>query len=127
MVFDDLRQYIEACKEVGDWKVIDGADWNLEIGALTEAAAELIPQPPMLLFDRIKGYPPGYRVVSLLFAAYKRGALALDLPPEKSKIELIRLAARKIKSAKPVPPKEIEAEKAPVMENRLRDEDVDLL
>jgi 4-hydroxy-3-polyprenylbenzoate decarboxylase len=126
MVFNDLREYIEACKNVGEWKTIEGADWNLEIGALTEAAAELIPQPPMLLFDPVKGYPLGYRVVSLLFAAYKRGAIALDLPPDKNKLELVRLAARKIKSARPIPPREVEVDEAPVMENRMKGEQVDL-
>jgi 4-hydroxy-3-polyprenylbenzoate decarboxylase len=127
MVFNDLRAYIDACKEVSPSKMIEGADWHLEIGALTEAAAELMSQPPLLLFDHIKGYPPGYRIVSLLFADYRRGAIALDLPPEKSKLELLRLAARKIKTARPIPPRELEVDDAPVMENRMRGEDVDLL
>ena len=42
-VFDDLRQFIEAAKKMSDWKEIKGADWNLEIGTLIEATAELIP------------------------------------------------------------------------------------
>ena len=71
---NDLRGFIEASKKISDWKEIKGADWDLEIGALIETAAELIPQPPMLLFDEIKGYPPGFRVAALLFASYKRAA-----------------------------------------------------
>src|SRR5919199_1794935 len=45
-VFDDLRTFLAACQEADDWRQIDGADWDLEIGALTEAAADLLPSPP---------------------------------------------------------------------------------
>ena len=105
--FDDLRHFIEAAKKVSEFREIKGADWDLEIGALIEATAELIPQPPMLLFDEIKGYPPGFRILALPFASYKRVALALGLPHDRSKLELVRLASRKIRSARPIPPKEV--------------------
>ncbi len=124
-IFDDLRQFIDAAKKVGEWREIKKADWNLEIGALIEATAELIPQPPMLIFDEIKGYPAGFRVLGLSFAAYKRVALALGLPPDKSKLELVRIAARKIRAAKPIPPREVS--RAPVMENVMTGSQVDLL
>jgi UbiD family decarboxylase len=123
--FDDLRSFIAACQEVDRWHQIDGADWDLEIGALTEATAELIPEPPMLLFDRIKDYPPGYRVASLTLASYKRVALALGLPIDKPKLELVRLAARKIKGVQPIPPEEVTS--SPLMENVLTGDAVDLL
>src|SRR5712691_11864893 len=116
-VFDDLREFIDACKEIDEWREIEGADWDQEMGALTEATAETIPEPPMLLFDRIKGYPAGYRAVSLFLASYKRFALALGLPVDKTRLELVRLAARKIKDVKPIPP--VEVAKGPVMENIL--------
>lgn len=123
-VFDDLRQFVEAAKKVGEWREIKNANWDLEIGALIEATAELIPQPPLLIFDEIKGYPAGFRVLGLSFAAYKRVALALGLPPDRSKLELVRLASRKIHSAKPIPPKEIA--RPPVMENVMTGAQVDL-
>jgi len=122
--FDDLRQFIDASKKVAEWREIKKADWNLEIGALIEATAELIPQPPLLIFDEIKGYPAGYRVLGLSFAFYKRVALALGLPPDRSKLELVRLASRKIGSAKPIAPKEVS--RAPVMENVMTGAQVDL-
>lgn len=123
-VFDDLRQFVAAAKKVSDWREIKGADWNLEIGALIESAAELIPQPPLLIFDEIKGYPAGFRILGLSFAAYKRVALALGLPPDKTKLELVRLASRKIRSARPIPPEEVS--RAPVMENVMTGSQVDL-
>jgi len=122
---NDLRSFIEASKQVGDWKEIKGADWNLEIGALIESVAELITPPPMLLFDEIKGYPRGFRVAALLFANYKRVALALGLPHEKGKLELVRLAARKIKSSQAISP--VEVKSGPVMENVMRGNQIDLL
>ena len=123
-VLNDLRQFIEAAKEVGDWREIRKADWNIEIGALIEATAELIPQPPILIFDEIRDYPAGFRVVGLAFAAYKRVALALGLPPARSKLELVRLASRKIRSAQPIPPQEVV--RAPVTENVITGDEVDL-
>ena len=124
-VFDDLRQYIAAAKQMSAWKEITGADWNLEIGALIEATAELIPQPPLLIFDEIKGYPRGYRIVSLPYADFRRVALALGLPHDKSKLELVRLASKKIRSAKPLPPMEVG--RAPVMENIMTGKEVNIL
>src|SRR5690242_21340974 len=95
------------------------------IGALVESTAELVPQPPMLIFDKVKGYPAGYRVCSLPYAAYRRVALALGLPTDKPKLEILRLAARKVRSAEPVAPKEVGT--SPLFENKLTGGDVNLL
>src|ERR1043166_1545138 len=124
-VFDDLRQFIEGAKKITDWKEIKGANWDLEISTLIEATAELIPQPPMLLFDEIKDYPAGFRIVGLPWPAYNGVALAFGLPYEKNKLELVRLASRKVRSAQPIPPKEIS--RPPVMENTMTGSEVDLL
>src|SRR5205085_2632918 len=118
MVFDDLQSYIDAAMEVDEWRVIEDADWNEEIGALTEAVAELIPEPPMLLFDRIKGYPPGYRVVSLPMASAKRAALAMGLDIDGKTISQLRsMAEQKMKNVKPIPP--VEVPTGPVFENMI--------
>lgn len=124
-VFEGMQEFVEASRQIGECCMIEEADWNGEIGALVEATAELIPEPPLLLFDRIKGYPPGFRVASLPMASAKRAALALGLPMEgKSRAELRELAARKMQTAQPLPP--IEVEYAPVMENVLTGIDVDM-
>jgi len=123
--FDDLRTFIAACKEADRWQLIEGADWNVEIGAIVEATAELIPEPPLLLFDRIKGYPADHAVASLLTASSKRAALALGLPLDRTKLELVRLAARKVREARPIEPARVST--GEVMENILAEEDVDLL
>ena len=63
-MFNDLREYLEQAEALGELKTIEGADWELEIGTLTEIMAK--PNTPALLFDKIKGYDAGYRVVTNL-------------------------------------------------------------
>src|SRR5690242_20908780 len=75
LAYTDFRSFIEEAKKISDYRIIEGADWDAEIGALVESTAELVPQPPMLIFDKVKGYPAGYRVCSLPYAAYRRVAL----------------------------------------------------
>ena len=122
--YNDFRGFIEEAKKISDYRVIEGADWDAEIGALVESTAELVSQPPMLIFDKINGYPPGFRVCSLPYASYKRVALAMGLPVDKSKLEVLRLAARKVKAAKPIAPKEISS--SPLFENVLKGDEVNL-
>ena len=123
--YDGLRSFIADCEALGEIRTITGADWDLEIGALTETTSEQIPEPPALMFDRIKGYPEGYRVLSLPTASRVRTALALRLPTDLPRLELVREAARKVKEAPAVPP--VEVETGPVMQNVMRDNEVDLL
>ena len=58
----DLRKFIEILGEIDELKVIDGADWNCEIGAITEYLADH--NGPAVLFDNIKDYPAGHRVIA---------------------------------------------------------------
>lgn len=122
--YDGLRTFIELCRQHGELKDIDGADWNLEIGTLTEATAELLKEPPAILFDKVPGYEPGYRVLSLPIATFKRTALALGIPPDLPKNEMNRAAADKFKQSTPIPP--VEVETGPVMENVFTGDDVDV-
>ena len=121
--YHDFRGFIEEAKKISEWRLIEGADWDNEIGALIESTAELDSRP-MLLFDKIKGYPAGFRLVSLVFANYKRTALAFGISPDKSKLEVVRLLARKMKSGKAISPEVIKS--APLMENVMEGDAVDL-
>ena len=48
---------------MGELKRLNGADWNLEIATLAELIyRERSGVIPALLFDRIKGYPEGFRI-----------------------------------------------------------------
>ncbi|MBI4330135.1 MAG: UbiD family decarboxylase [Chloroflexi bacterium] len=123
---DDLRGFIARAQEIGEVKIIEGADWDLEIGAITAWQGES-GNSPLLLFDKIKGYPPGYRVVSNLFITPKRIALAQGLPPDAKGMDLVRAWRDQEKSKgefKPLPP--VEVASAPVKENVHTGSDVDL-
>ncbi len=122
--YDGLRTFLQLCEAHGEVKTIAGADWNLEIGAITESASELIKEPPALLFDEIKGYPKGHRVLSIPTASRVRMNLALGLPVDTPKMEIVRYAAKKMKAATPIPPAFVET--GPVMQNVMRGDDVDL-
>ena len=108
LAYRDFRGFVEKAQEVSDWRLVEGADWDKEIGALIEATAEL-PQPPMLVFDKIKDYPAGFRLVSLPYASYKRVALAFGLPADKnhsshrSEIKNRGSSAESIVTSDPVP------------------------
>ncbi len=78
-MFADLRDFINRCRHEGQFKLVEGADWNLELGIITEIEAHG-PNPSMLLFDKIGDYPPGYRVASNLFAWQK-----IDKSPKLSR------------------------------------------
>ena len=56
MPFNDLREFIDAAREIGQVKEIHGAHWHLEIGALTEMFAFKEPSP-LVLFDQIPDLP----------------------------------------------------------------------
>lgn len=122
--FNDLREYIELVRREDRCQLYEGVDCDLEMGAITELQC-LVENNPLLLFDNIKGFPAGYRVVSNVVNTARRVALALGLPHEASKIEMVRALRRKLNGIKgPVPA--VQVEKGPVMENIITGKDVDL-
>lgn len=120
----DLREFIERVKELGQLKVIENTDWDLEIGAITQLVAEK-PNPPVLLFDRIKNYKPGYRVCTIPLTSDDRSALVLGLPVGLNRMEIIRKLRKKF--AEPmnlILP--VEVRNGPILENVRTGNDVDL-
>jgi len=96
----------------------------LEIGAITELVAHR-DDGPAVLFDEIKDYPKGYRVLSNSLSSRKRLALTLDLPVGETKMDFVRTWRERYKKIKPIPPKFVK--KSPLFENVYKDKDVDLL
>ncbi len=80
MSYKDVREWIRQVEEMGELKIVEGADWNLEIGALSVLASKHKENSPALLFDRIKDYPAGYRILVGFFESLKRSALTTNLP-----------------------------------------------
>ncbi len=124
MLFNDLREYLQKADELGQVNRVEGADWHLEIGSITELQ-QSVPNAPMLLFDNIKGYPSGYRVVTDFVNTEFLLDLAMGFPLEARGIEIVRLWKEKLKEGvKPIPP--VEVSTGPVMENVHMGDEIDL-
>ena len=77
----DMRGYIEVLKEMGELRELDGVDLDLEVGALTERAAEK--EGDALLFNNFKNYPTGFRVITNVFRTCKRTGPAMGISRAK--------------------------------------------
>jgi len=123
--YEDLREWIEIVDEFGELKKISGADWNLEMGAITELIGrEGKYPPPAIVFDNIPGYPQGFRTIFGTTGSVQRMALTLGLTNVKSGTDLIKAYREKSKDLKPIPPKVVK--KAPILENIDSGKDIDL-
>ncbi|MCO6000331.1 UbiD family decarboxylase [Actinoallomurus rhizosphaericola] len=123
--FRDLRQYIEHLTEtLGEDEVrrVEGADWDLEIGAITELLAER--EGPALLFDDIPGYPTGFRVFTNFMGTAARCAVALGLPADTPKLDIVRAWKDMSRDLRLVSPVEVATGR--VLENVLEGDAVDL-
>jgi UbiD family decarboxylase len=124
-----LREYIEALETIGEVQHVEReVDWNLEIGAITRRVYET--DAPAPLFNNIKGYPKGFRVLGAPAAVSRqdglylaRVALSLGLEPHATGQELIH-ALTAARDRKGISPKRVPT--GPCKENIRLGEDVDL-
>ncbi len=80
----DLREWLRQVEEKEDLKLIEGAHWDLDIGFLTAYYWKEWKTSPALLFDKIQGSPPGFRVLSNYMMTPDRFALTFGLPQQSS-------------------------------------------
>ena len=124
MGYKDVREWIEQVERMGELKVIEGADWNLEIGALSVLASKHKENSPALLFDRIKDYPQGYRILVGFFESLKRSALTTNLPLDISRDGFIQAWSERLAKPESIPPVTVAG--GPVLENVFSGDDIDL-
>ncbi|MBI4319366.1 MAG: UbiD family decarboxylase [Chloroflexi bacterium] len=124
MSYRDLRGWIDEVDRLGEVKRFRRADWNLEVGALCTLVSPT-ENCPTLLFDELKGYPAGYRILVNPLASLNRIALTSRLPLNLSKREYVSLWKKKLKELVPIEPTVVE--NGPVMENVQTGGDVDVL
>ncbi len=120
----DLRGWMAAVDQIGELKQLDGADWDVEIGAVTEMGHHRGEQSKALLFDNIKGYPPGYRVLSNTLNTTKRLAVTLGMPTDYTRLEFVRKIKDRITNVKYIKPEVVKD--GPVMENVFRGKDINM-
>jgi UbiD family decarboxylase len=123
MGFRDLRDYISHLDKLGMLRVVEGAHWDLEIGAISQMMQES-EENPVLLFDKIPGYPAGFRVLANHQNSPKKQALVLGLPTDLSLLEIVQQTKEKRRQTSLIPPKEVTD--GPVLENCARGNHVDL-
>lgn len=121
----DLREFLERVEAIGELKRVKGAHWDLEMGCLAELVHHSgSDHPPAMLFEDIPDYA-GYRCVSGLSNSSQRLALALGFPLSKNPIDIVQHYRDRMKRHRPIPP--VEVTDAPIYENVMRDDDVDVL
>lgn len=124
--YEDLRHWLKIVEEMGELERINNADWNLEIGTLAELIyRERSGVRPALLFDCIKGYPKGFRILVGQNSSFRRLALTLGLPLDCNGIELVDRFRKKLSAFQPIPPRIVKT--GPILEHQLFGDDIDLL
>lgn len=125
-MFDDLRSLIQVLDGMGQLKKVEGADWNLEIGTILELMMERHgPNGPTLLFDNIKDYPAGYRVVTYPLYSREAQRLSFGIPDGLSDLEVVKWWKDKWVDLKPT--QILEVDSGPVQENIITGDDIDIL
>jgi len=79
MEYRDLRDWIQKVDAMGELRTVQGAHWDLEIGAITDVAHHT-EDSPAILFDDIVGYPSGKRILSNVMKSIRRLGLTLSMP-----------------------------------------------
>ncbi len=123
----DLRTWLQEVRAIGELKDVIGADWKLELGAISEVNVRRDPNPA-LLFDEIAGYPKGFRVLTCSTSSPARLSSILHLGVEKNHHSLVQKlrgkpAAWQTQAAKYDP---VVTERGPILENVRSGEALDL-
>ena len=122
----DLREFIARIERAGELLRIPGADWKLEMGTLAEVVNQNSPaHPPAILFESVPGYPATSRVLSGATNSMKRLAITMGFPVPAHPLDVVRAYRDRMKSYRPIPPQIVK--KGPVLENVMREDEVDLL
>ncbi|MFJ1472054.1 MULTISPECIES: UbiD family decarboxylase [Massilia] len=123
----DLRPWIEEVRALGELVEVDGADWNLELGAISELNVKRA-RPPALLFDRIPGYADGFRVMTCSTSSPARLSSILRLGHHDTHAGLVQALRGKPRQWQTQAPdyEPVDVGTGPVFENVASGADVDV-
>ena len=54
IAYNDVREWLVEAEKIGELKIIEGADPNLEVGTIVQVNSKN--EGPALLFDKFRGY-----------------------------------------------------------------------
>ncbi len=123
----DLREFLKRVEAAGELLRMPGVDWNLEMGTLAEIVNQRRSDTgaPAILFEDIPGYPKGFRVLSGATNSMKRLAITMGFPVPGHSLDAVRSYRDRMQTHEPIPPRVVKH--GPVLENVLRDDQVNLL
>ena len=112
---------------MGELKRVDGAHWDVEMGGITQMLTEKSGgTAPAILFDKVPGYPAGYRTLYGQLSSIKRIALTLGLPLDYDrKVDIVQKYFERMQEMKPLPPRFVND--GPIFENVVEGDNVDVL
>lgn len=84
----DLRYWLNQVEKTGNLKKVQGAGWDMDIGCISDLNVKGKDRP-VLLFDGIGEYAPGYRVATCSVANSTSVGFALNLPLSLSDNDLV--------------------------------------
>ena len=121
----DLRTWLNDVEKLGQLMTVAGIDWDLELSTLTEVINERAKHRPAIVFDKINGYPAGYRVAVNLLSSVNRLALTMGMEPKLGEFDFVQQWRRRVKVIQPIEPKIVKD--SPLFENVQNGGAVDLL
>ena len=93
--YNNAREWIDQARNIGELKVLEGIDPNLEVGTIVQIDAKN--EGPAILFNKLKGYRDGFRILTNFMANIKLFNLSFGVPIENSIQESVE--ALKVKAA----------------------------
>lgn len=121
MAKQDLREFLARLDEAGELKTVKTeVDWNLEAAAVVRRLNET--GGPAALFEKLKGYPKGFRIVGGHTASLRRLAMMFGLKRDASYSEVLNTYIER--RSNPIKP--ITVSTGPCKENIMKGDDVDL-
>ncbi|MPZ79245.1 MAG: UbiD family decarboxylase [Actinophytocola sp.] len=121
----DLRELISRIDKSGELVRVSGVDIDLELGTLVELIAHHGGEGgPAVLFEDVVGAPSGHRLMSGATNSANRLALTLGLPRPGHPMDVVRSYRDRMKTHEPIPPEYVDD--GPILENVLRDDEVDV-
>ena len=122
---EDLRELVDRIDKLGQLVRVPEADPDLELGTLIELVAHRGGEgAPALLFEKLTGDGKGFRVLSGATNSAQRLALTMGFPRPDHPLEAVNSYRERMQTHKPIPPSEVDS--GPVLENILREGEIDL-
>lgn len=121
--YQDLRDWLRQVELQGELRRLSGVALEPDLGAIA-AVVQRRHYGPAVLFDGIRGFAPGYRVLVNSLGSPGRLALTLGLPTDLSRNELMTQLYQRVTETRPVAPRLVSG--GPILEHVQREGEIDL-